>query len=101
MTNVASRIIDINPSLTPKMVKKILMGTVDPKTFLKDIVKSGGVVNIDRAVYAAELSKTRDVNTAIQLSRESIYDSTDFSNEKSDLIDDSLIFPVQMPSLIK
>lgn len=101
VTNVASRIMDINPSLTPKMVKKILMGTVDPKSFLKDIVKSGGVVNLERAVYAAELSKTREVDTAIQLSRESIYDSTDFGNEKSDLIDESLIFPVEMPSLIK
>ena len=92
---------DINPELTPKMVKEILMGTVDEKGFLKDIVKSGGVVNLERAVYAAELSKNHTVIDAIRLSRESIYDSNDSSSFKEDLVNEDLIFPIPLPGLFQ
>ena len=83
------------------MVKKILMGTVDQKGFLKDIVKSGGVVNLERAVYAAELSKDHTVIDAIRLSRESIYDAHDTSALKNNLVNEDLIFPIPLPGLFQ
>ena len=41
--------------LTPEELKKLLMGTVDKKDWLTEKVKSGGVINPNRAVYAAKL----------------------------------------------
>ncbi len=65
VANVAARIKDENSSLLPVQIKKILMGTVTKKNFLKGKVVSGGIVNVERAVYAAKLSKTLGVDKAI------------------------------------
>lgn len=65
VANVAAQIKDANPKLTPAEIKKILMGTVDSKSFLKDKVATGGIVNTERAVTAAEMSKTIGVTLAI------------------------------------
>lgn len=56
VSNVAGRILDTNPKLSLLQVKEVLMKTVDKKEFLKDKVASGGIVNPDRAIRAAELS---------------------------------------------
>lgn len=65
VANVAAKIKDMNSELAPLEIKKILMGTVDSKTFLKDKVLTGGIVNAQRALRAAELSKTIGVAGAI------------------------------------
>lgn len=57
VSNVASRVVEANPALTPGQVKKILIETVSKMDFLKGKVKSGGMVNVDRAVLAASYSK--------------------------------------------
>jgi hypothetical protein len=41
------------------------MGTVDKKGFLTEKVTTGGIVNFDRAVVAAEMTNTMPVTEAI------------------------------------
>lgn len=75
VTNVASRIKDTNPGLFPMQIKKILMGTVDKKDFLKGKIRTSGVVNPARAVRAAELSRSMPVNLAISRARREVEDA--------------------------
>jgi cell wall-associated protease len=65
VSNVAAKMFDANPKLTPKDVKKIMMNTVDKMGFLSGKVKSGGLVNLTRAVTAAELTNTMSIDAAI------------------------------------
>jgi len=74
VAGVASIIKDANPGLTPGEMKKIIMETVDLKDFLKGKVKSNGIVNENRALRAADLSKTVAINRAIEMSRLEIAD---------------------------
>ncbi|MCM0606242.1 MAG: S8 family serine peptidase [Xanthomonadaceae bacterium] len=74
VTNVAGRILDQNPALTPEEVKSVLMGTVDFKESLKDKVVSGGVVNPERAVLAAELSRGMNLTDAMNKARLNVMD---------------------------
>ncbi len=74
VSNVAAQIKDTNPALTPKQIKSILMGTVDEKAFLANKVTSKGIVNMERAVYAAKLSLTTDVTNAISQAKVEIAD---------------------------
>ena len=74
VTKAASMVKDSNPSLSPKQIKEILMRTVTKKNFLKGVVISEGVLHEERAVYAAELSNTMDLNSAIELSLREIDD---------------------------
>lgn len=69
VSKYASMVLAANPSLTPQEVKKILMETVDKKSWLKDKVVSGGVANIKRAVTAAaKMIEWRiDIDLAITL----------------------------------
>lgn len=64
VANVAAQIKDANPALSPKEIKAILMGTVDKKSYLTDKVRAQGIVNMERATYAAKLSLTMNVNDA-------------------------------------
>ncbi len=68
VANVASQVSDANKNLGPVDIKAILMGTVDKKDWLKGKVKSGGIVNMARAIKASELSQRMKVEDAIQLS---------------------------------
>ncbi len=71
----ASYVLQKNPDLTPVQLKKILMGTVDKKEWLKDKVKSGGIINQNRAVFAAIMVKSgKDVATAIRIANEKVDD---------------------------
>ncbi|MCK5072731.1 MAG: S8 family serine peptidase [Bacteriovoracaceae bacterium] len=79
VANVASKINEINSGLEPAQVKKILMDTVDKKDFLKGKVKSGGIVNSDRALYAANLTRSGTLEQAIGMA---IKDVTDIPVEK-------------------
>ncbi|MFM8315117.1 MAG: S8 family serine peptidase [Deltaproteobacteria bacterium] len=76
VTNVAGLVKDANPGLNPAGIKKILMGTVDVKDFLKGKVTSSGIVNRDRAVKAAQLSKQMTVEAAIKQSRRLVADES-------------------------
>ncbi|MBI2645922.1 MAG: S8 family serine peptidase [Deltaproteobacteria bacterium] len=68
VSNVAAKILLIHPNLTPPQVKKIIMETVDKKSWLKDKIKSGGVVNPDRAYQVAFETKamSNDVDFALE-----------------------------------
>ena len=71
----AAMVVSSNPQLSAVDVKQILMGTVDKKPWLFDKVRSGGVINPDRAVYAAELTKQGvELGQAIAQSRREVED---------------------------
>ncbi|GAB4268873.1 MAG: hypothetical protein Kow0029_04510 [Candidatus Rifleibacteriota bacterium] len=53
----ATQVLEANDALSPIELKRILMGTVDKKDWLADKVRSGGVINPNRAIRAAELVK--------------------------------------------
>lgn len=74
VANVASLIKDENAQLTAEQIREILMSTVDVKSWLKDKVRSSGIVNRDRAVRAAELSRTMSLKDAIANARKDILD---------------------------
>jgi subtilisin family serine protease len=72
VVKVAGMLMDANSNLTPSQVKQILMQTVDKKTFLKDKVTSGGIVNETRAVRAAVLSASYPLVESIRLANQEI-----------------------------
>lgn len=74
IASVALRVKEANPSLTPKQVKEILLGTVDVKSFLTGKVKTNGIVNRQRAIRAGQLSKSVAVREAIATANETIAD---------------------------
>ena len=74
VTRAASMVQDSNPSLTPAQIKRILMETVTKKSFLRGKIASGGVLHQDRAVHAAELSNTVDLDEAIARSLREVAD---------------------------
>lgn len=66
VTGVASRMKDANPELSPAQMREILMSTVDVKDWLKGKVISSGIINPERAVKAAELSREMSVKEATE-----------------------------------
>lgn len=72
VANIAGRIKDVNPKLGFREIKKIIMETVDVKSWLVGKVKTSGLVNRDRAIRAAELSRTLDLAQAIAKSKNDI-----------------------------
>jgi subtilisin family serine protease len=74
VANVAAKIKDANPKLTPKEIKQILIGTVDSKGFLQDKVTAGGLVNSERAVVAAQISAKEGIAAAIGRARVQVSD---------------------------
>lgn len=65
VSNIALKVTEINSELSSGEVKRILMDTVDVKNFLKGKVKTSGMVNMERALSAAEFSKTMKLKKAI------------------------------------
>jgi cell wall-associated protease len=74
VANIAARIKDANRMLRPLDMKKILMGTVDKKSFLVEKTMTEGIVNPERAAFAAELSKTVSIDEAISRARTQVRD---------------------------
>lgn len=74
VANIAARVKEMNPALTPHEVKRIIMGTVDHKEFLAGKVLTGGLVNSDRAIMAGQLSKTLAINESVERARTSVRD---------------------------
>ena len=99
VAKVAAQIKDTNKNLSTAEIKKILMGTVDKKGFLKAKVKAKGIVNAERAVVAAQMSLKMGVDAAIQNSITNVSDVA-VSNEKVNF-NPELITPMPLPSFIK
>ncbi|MCT4642906.1 MAG: S8 family serine peptidase [Bacteriovoracaceae bacterium] len=100
VAKVAAMIKDANKDLTPKQIKDILTGTVDKKDFLKAKVVSQGIVNLDRALFAAKASLNSDVSSAIKMANSKISDVT--TNEKFMEINfPEYITPIAIPSAFK
>lgn len=71
----ASMVLNENPNLTPVQLKKILMGTVDKKDWLKGKVRTSGVINDVRAIYAAkQVKQGRSIDEAIQIANKKVKD---------------------------
>jgi subtilisin family serine protease len=96
VANVAARIKEANPKLMPVEIKKILMGTVDKKGFLMEKVSTGGIVNTERAVVAAQMSTTMGVSEAIARSKSMV---KDVPTMKSSTV--SPVIPMAMPSMFR
>jgi cell wall-associated protease len=74
VTNIIAAMKDINPALTARDLKSIVLGTVDVKAWLKGKVKTSGIVNKPRALKAAELAKTQTVDLAISKAQVAVAD---------------------------
>jgi subtilisin family serine protease len=95
VANVAGQIKDANKNLSPLAIKKILMGTVDKKDYLKEKVSSEGVVNPERALIAAKLSLTLSVDEAISQAKLQVDDiNSNLSKSINDEIGSSLVMPL-------
>jgi len=75
VANVAAKIKEANLKLRPLEIKKILMGTVDKKGFLSEKVLTGGIVNLERAVVAAQMTNTMTVEEAITRAKLQVMDA--------------------------
>jgi subtilisin family serine protease len=98
VTQVVDQVRETNPELTPAQVKKLVVETVDEKAFLKGKVKSAGVVNLDRAVLAAKLSRTQGLDQAISQSRRSVADQK--AVETGTVLESVNLFVTPLPSPI-
>ncbi len=65
VANVAARLKDANPALSPVEMKAIIMQTVDKRDDLARKIRTSGLVNADRAVRAAQLSAVTTLEAAI------------------------------------
>ena len=74
ITNLAGRMMDLNPHLGLQEIKQLLMQTVDKKKFLIGKVLSEGIANKDRAILAAKLSRDMSLTDAIARSRQDVKD---------------------------
>jgi subtilisin family serine protease len=99
VTEAAALAHDANPKLTPAEIKKLLIGTVDVKDFLKDKVASSGVVNPARAKAAAKLATTMDLDQAIAQAKTAVADQVDSAKDLG-RIDDRAVFVAPLPSPI-
>lgn len=75
VANIAARVKEANPGLTPAQVKQILLNTVDKRDFLIGKVTSEGMVNAERAIRAGELSNDLSLEMSVDISRQEIVDS--------------------------
>jgi subtilisin family serine protease len=98
VANVAAKIKDANPNLNPSQIKKILMGTVDAKSFLKDKVSTGGIVNSERAVVAAQISKSMPLMVAIMGAKAQVKDAESFAGPA---VNAKAIIPIPLTPMFK
>jgi subtilisin family serine protease len=97
VTNVAARLKDLNPTLSPAGLKRLLCETVDVKPWLQGKVRTSGIVNPHRAYKAAELSAKIGLDAAIMQSKVSVADAPEVSMDlSSDMEKELLVLP--MPS---
>ena len=99
VTNIAAKIKAANYNLTPIQIKKIIMETVDKKAFLQGKIKSEGIVNMERAVKAAEYSINNDLDPAIALARKNVISKLT-KGKPTELTSLNSVELVQMPSMV-
>lgn len=99
VANIAGQVKDANPELAPRDIKKIILGTVDIREWLVGKVRTSGTVNGSRAVRAAELSKTMNVDLAIRNSIRDVQDIPSSGNLKSAASATGVVLP--LPSMFK
>lgn len=80
VAGIAGAVKDLNPKLDYKGIKRIILETVDVKSWLKGKVKTSGLVNAKRAARAAELSTVMDLTKAIAIAKDEVADT---SSDKS------------------
>lgn len=97
VANIAGLLIDQNPNLSNSDLKKILMDTADLKDFLKGMVHSGGIVNTDRAIMAAKLSLSMQLDQALQTARVQINDVSSLPLRNTSKDEASFMLP--LPSI--
>ncbi len=100
VANLAAKVKDANKDLTAEEIKRIIMNTVDTKDFLKGKVISNGIVNTDRAVYAAKLSVTYSLNYSINQAKVSVQDVQETLVGRK-MMNDKNVFVLPLPSTIK
>ncbi len=99
VTNVAARLKDLNPSLSPAGLKRLLCETVDVKPWLQGKVRTSGIVNPHRAYKAAELSAIVGLEAAIAQSKLSVADADEVAlSLTADMEKELLVLP--MPSTL-
>lgn len=100
VANIAGQLKDMNKELGPAGIKRILLKTVDIRDYLKDKVKTSGLVNSKRALRAAELSLTMPLSRALEQARAEVEDEID---EKMDeeLISVPGQYVLPLPSLFR
>lgn len=91
VTNVAARLKDLNPSLSPSGLKRLLCETVDVKPWLQGKVRTSGIVNPNRAFKAAELSAKVDLDAAISLAKAMVVDAVEITSNISPEMERELI----------
>ena len=100
VANIAGSIKDANPELGFREIKKIILETVDVKSWLKGKVLTSGLVNRERAIRAAELSRTLALSGAIAQSRNDILAKTPnemAAGPKYFQVPREMILPLQSP----
>ena len=79
----------------PKDLKHIIMETVDPRDYLEGKVKTGGIVNSERAVKAAEFALFYPMELAIEKARDVILPlEKDFSGVAKSQYFPGLVLPL-------
>ena len=104
VANIAGIVKDTNPKLGFAEIKKIIMETVDVKSWLKGAVRTSGLVNRDRAIRASLLSRTMDVSKAIVQAKLDVLEKTanDKMNEpKYFQVPKELILPLPNPLIFQ
>ena len=69
ISNIAAQILNINPNLKPNDLKKLIMETGDEKDHLKSNLVSGAIVNNQKAIKAALMTREMSVDASIALAR--------------------------------
>lgn len=69
ISNIAAQVMNANPKLTASEVKKIILETGDEKSHLKTKLSSSSIVNNQRAIKAALISKDMILESAISLAK--------------------------------
>jgi hypothetical protein len=100
VTNVAARLKDINPSLGPTGIKRLLCETVDVKPWLQGKVRTSGIVNSHRAMKAAELSAKVGLDAAIAQAKLTVADSDESAGIQFSPEMEKEILVVPMPSTL-
>ncbi len=66
ITGVVAKLVDAYPNLTNIQIKEILFGTVDKLEKLDGKVRTGGLVNVERALSAAAMVSSKGMKAAIK-----------------------------------